>query len=164
HILQAGASARERLKEAAAQQWGVSRADVKAEQGVLTSGDHRGTYGEFATAAAAITLAEEPKIKSYGDWWLLGKDLPRLDVDVKTNGSAIYPIDVRLPGMVYAAVKACPVPGGRLKSYDFDAVKDRPGIVAAVELKQVADELAGADLRSGIAVVADSFYRAKTAL
>jgi isoquinoline 1-oxidoreductase beta subunit len=164
HIMQAGASARERLKEAAAQAWGVDRAAVTAEQGVLSSGGNTGTYGEFATAAAGITLDEEPAIKAYGDWWLLGKDTPRMDVDLKTNGSAIYPIDVQVPGMVYAAVRACPVPGGRLVSYDFEAIRNRPGIIAAVELEQLSDELANADLRSGIAVVADNYYRAKTAL
>lgn len=164
HIMQAGASARERLREAAARQWGVDRSQVVARQGVLSSGDKRGTYGDFATAAAGVTLAEEPKIKKYGDWWLLGKDVPRMDVAVKVNGSAIYPIDVRLPGMVYAAVRSSPVPGGRLKSFNFAAIKDRPGIIAAVELKQVKEKLANADLRSGVAVVADSFYRAKTAL
>jgi isoquinoline 1-oxidoreductase subunit beta len=164
HIMQAGASARERLKEAAAKAWGVQRAAVTAKQGVLTAGDKKGTYGEFATAAAGVTLAEEPKIKKYGDWWLLGKAVPRMDVDNKVNGSAIYPIDVKIPGMVYAAIKASPVPGGRLKSYDFSKVKDRPGVIAAVELKQTKDKLANGDLRSAIAVVADSFYRAKTAL
>ena len=164
HIMQAGASARERLKEAAAQKWGVKRSEVKAEQGILTAGSNRGTYGEFATAAAAIKLAEEPKIKAYGDWWLLGKDVPRMDVAAKVNGSAIYPIDVRLPGMVYAAVRACPVPGGKLKSFDAAAIKDRPGIVAVVELKQTKEKLGNTDMRSAIAVVADSFYRAKVAL
>jgi isoquinoline 1-oxidoreductase subunit beta len=164
HIMQAGASARERLKEAAARKWGVERAQVTAKQGVLTAGNNRGTYGEFATAAAQVTLAEEPKIKRYGDWWLLGKDIPRMDVAPKVNGSAIYPADVRVPGMVYAAVRACPVPGGRLKSFDAAAVKDRPGVVAVVELKQTKDNLANSDLRSAVAVVADSYYRAKTAL
>jgi CO/xanthine dehydrogenase Mo-binding subunit len=109
HLMQAGASARERLKEAAAKAWGVDRSQVKAEQGILTAGTNRGTYGAFATAAAQVTLAEEPKIKKYGDWWLLGKDVPRMDVAPKVDGSAIYPVDVRVPGMVYAAVKASPV-------------------------------------------------------
>ena len=164
HIMQAGASARERLKEAAAQAWGVERSTIKAEQGVLSSGDKTGTYGEFASAAAGVTLDVEPTIKAYGDWWLLGTDVPRIDVAPKTNGSAIYPIDVRLPDMVYAAVKASPVPGGKLKSFDFEAIRSRPGVIAAVELTQAKDQLANADLRSAIAVVADSFYRAKTAL
>jgi isoquinoline 1-oxidoreductase beta subunit len=164
HILRAGASARERLKEAAAQKWGVPRAQVTAKQGVLTAGNNRGTYGEFATAAAAVRLAEEPAHKKHGDWWLLGTPVPRMDVGPKVNGSAIYPMDVRLPGMVYAAVKASPVPGGVLKSFNFDAIKGRPGVLAAVEFKQTKADLANADLRTGVAVVADSFYRAKTAL
>ncbi len=164
HIMQAGASARERLKEAAAQAWGVARADVTALQGKLTSGSNSATYGEFAEAAAAVTLDEEPKIKAYGDWWLAGTAVKRLEVNTKVNGSAVYPIDVRLPGMVFAAVKACPVPGGKLKSFDASVVLGRPGVVAVVELPQIAEELANADLRSGVAVVADNFYRAKTAL
>ena len=112
HIMQAGASARERLKEAAARAWGVDRGAVEAKLGELKSGTHSGTYAEFATAAAAITLPEEPAIKTPDQWWLLGKPLKRLDVDVKSNGSAVYAIDVRVPDMVYAAVKACPVPWG----------------------------------------------------
>jgi isoquinoline 1-oxidoreductase beta subunit len=164
HIMQAGASARERLKQAAADAWGVDRTAVTAKQGMLNAGSNSATYGEFATAAAAVTLAEEPAIKAYGDWWLVGSAIPRVDVEHKVDGSAIYPIDVRLDGMVYAAVQACPVPQGKLMSYDFDAVKDRPGVIAAVELPQVAEELANSDMRSGVAVVADTYYRAKTAL
>lgn len=164
HIMQAGASARERLKEAAARQWGVDRSEITAEQGELSAGDNRANYGDFASAAAEITLEEEPQIKSPGEWWLLGTGVPRVDADVKVNGSAVYPIDVAVPDMVYAAVKACPVPGGRLKRFDFDAIKDRPGVIAAVELVQTKDDLANADLRSGVAVVADSYYRARTAL
>jgi isoquinoline 1-oxidoreductase beta subunit len=166
HIQAAGASARERLKEAAAQAWGVTRASVTAEQGVLSSGSHRGTYGEFVTAAAGVTLDAEPAIKAYGsaNWWLIGTPVPRMDVAVKVNGSAIYPIDVQVPGMVYAAVAACPVPGGVLRSFDASAVLGRPGIVAVVELPQKAGNLGNPDLRSGVAVVADSYYRAKTAL
>ena len=164
HIMQAGASARERLKQAAADAWGVDRTAVTAKQGMLNAGSNSATYGEFATAAAGVTLSEEPAIKAYGDWWLAGTAIPRVDVPHKVDGSAIYPIDVRLDGMVYAAVQACPVPQGTLKSYDFGAIKDRPGVIAAVELPQVSEEMANADLRSGVAVVADSYYRAKTAL
>ena len=79
HIMQAGASARERLKEAAARAWGVERGRVEAKLGTLKSGLHTGTYAEFATAAAKITLPEEPAITKPGDWWLLGKPLKRLD-------------------------------------------------------------------------------------
>ena len=164
HIMQAGASARERLKAAAAEAWNVDRADVVAKQGVLTSGNRSGSYAEFATAAAEITLDEEPAIKKPGEWWLLGKPTARLDAPVKVNGSAHYSIDTRLEGMVYAAVKSCPVPWGGLKSYDFDSVKDRPGVIAAVELKAVDGKDFTSDLQNGVAVVADTWYRAKTAL
>ena len=164
HIMQAGASARERLKEAAARAWGVERSSIEARLGTLKAGTRTGTYAEFATAAAAITLPEEPAIKKPGDWWLLGKPLKRLDVDVKSNGSAIYAIDVQVPNMVYAAVKACPVPWGTLKRYDDSAIKNRPGILAVVALKAVPGKTDNSDLQDAVAVVADSWWRAKTAL
>ncbi len=169
YIMQAGASARERLRAAAAAAWHVPVEKVTAKQGWLTAeheeqGTIQGTYGEFAAAAAQITLAEEPAIKAYGDWWLLGNDVPRMDVSLKTNGTAPYPIDITVPGMVYAAVQACPVPEGRLVSYDFNAVKDMPGIISAVELIQTKDVPAFTDLRSAVAIVAESWYQAKNAL
>lgn len=164
HIMQAGASARERLKEAAARAWGVERGAVGARLGVLKSGNRSGTYGQFATAAAGITLAEEPAIKTPDQWWLLGQPLKRLDVEVKSDGSATYAIDVRVPGMVYAAVQACPVPWGGIKSFDFEAIRKLPGIIAAIELKAVPGRTELSDMQNAIAVVADSWYRAKTAL
>ena len=97
-------------------------------------------------------------------WWLLGKPRQRLDIPNKVNGSAQYAIDTRVPGMVYAAVKASPVPWGTLKSYNFDAIKDRPGVIAAVRLKAVPGKRDQPDLQDAVAVVADSWYRAKTAL
>jgi isoquinoline 1-oxidoreductase beta subunit len=164
HIMQAGASARERLKEAAARAWGVERSSVQAKLGTLESGTRSGTYAEFATAAAAITLAEEPAIKKPGEWWLLGKPLKRLDAEVKSNGSAVYAIDVQAPNMAYAAVKACPVPWGTLKGFDDGAIKSRPGILAVVALKAVPGKTDNSDLQDAVAVVADSWWRAKAAL
>jgi isoquinoline 1-oxidoreductase beta subunit len=164
HIMQAGASARERLKEAAARAWGVERGAVTAKQGVLMAGGRHATYAEFAAAAAAVTLDAEPPIKTPDQWWLLGKPTARLDVPVKTNGSAEYAIDARLDGMVYAAVASCPVPWGRLVGYDFGRIADRAGVIAAVELKAVPGRTRGSDLQDAVAVVADSWYRAKTAL
>jgi isoquinoline 1-oxidoreductase beta subunit len=164
HIMQAGASARERLKEAAARAWGVERSAIVAKQGVLKVGNRTGTYAEFASAAAKIKLDKEPEIKKPGEWWLLGKPTKRLDIPVKVNGSAQYAIDTRVPGMVYAAVKASPVPWGALKRYDFDAIRNRPGVIAAVELKAVPGKRGQPDLQNAVAVVADSWYRAKTAL
>src|SRR5688572_20765565 len=118
HIMQAGASARERLKEAAARAWGVERSSIVARLGTLKAGSRTGSYAEFATAAAAVTLPDEPAIRNPGDWWLLGKQKKRLDVDVKSNGSAVYAIEVRVPELVYAAVKACPVTWGNVNGID----------------------------------------------
>ena len=164
HLMQAGASARERLKEAAAQAWGVPRAQVTAKQGLLTAGSKSAPYAEFATAAAAIKLDKEPAIKKDGEWWLLGTPTQRLDIPHKVNGSAQYAIDTKVPGMVYAAVKACPVPWGGLKSFNFEAIKNRPGVIAAIELKAVPGKQDQPDMQNAVAVVADSWYRAKTAL
>ena len=174
YLAQAGASARERLKQAAADAWGVERSAVSAAAGVLSADDRSGTYGEFAAAAAAVELESEPAIKTPDQYTLLGKSVPRLDSPLKVNGSAVYGIDVRVPDMVYAAVEASPVPGGRLVSFDFDAVKDHPGVITAYRLgeggigkvlynlDEVANRVTG--LQSGVAVVADTYYRALTAL
>ena len=164
HIMQAGASARERLKEAAARAWNVERGEVSAEQGVLSSGGRHADYAEFATSAAEIDLDREPEIKSPDQWWLLGRSIPRLDAAVKCDGSAHYSIDTRLPGMVYAAVRCCPVPWGRLVSYDFERIRNRRGVITAIELRAVPGRTELSDIQDGIAVVADSWYRAKTAL
>jgi isoquinoline 1-oxidoreductase beta subunit len=164
HIMQAGASARERLKAAAAASWAVNPSQVIAKQGVLSAGSRSADYSEFVTAAADISLAEEPMIKTPDQWWLLGTPTPRLEVPVKVNGTAAYCIDTHLDGMVYAAVKCCPVPWGKLKSFDFDAVKDRAGIVTAIEFKATDGDTATWDMQNGVAVVADTWYRAKTAL
>ena len=166
HLQQAGASARERLKEAAAQAWGVKRDQVEAKQGMLRAGNHTAIYGEFAEAAAKVKLDKEPEIKKDpSQWWLLGRDnIQRIDIPNKVNGSAQYAIDTRVPGMVYAAVKASPVPWGTLKSYNFDAIKSRPGVIAAVPLKAVPGKRGQPDMQDAVAVVADSWYRAKTAL
>ena len=164
HIMQAGASARERLKEAAARAWSVDRSQVEARLGTLKAGTRTGSYAEFATAASEIKLAEEPAIKKPGDWWLLGKPLKRLDVEVKSNGSAVYAIDVQVPGMVYAAVKACPAPWGTLKSFDDKAIRGRPGILAVTALRAVAGKTGNSDLQDCVAVVADSWWRANAAL
>jgi isoquinoline 1-oxidoreductase subunit beta len=163
HIMQAGASARERLKEAAAQAWGVARSDVLAHQGQLSAGDNQGTYAEFATAAAEVTLDEEPALKDHADWWLLGTDVPRLDVPVKVNGSATYAIDIELDDMVYAAIRNAPVPWGRIVSYDASSAENRAGVLAIVELRARDGERGPNHLQDAIAVVADSWHRAKVA-
>src|SRR5204863_2158913 len=134
-------------------------------------------YGAVAAAAAGVKLDAEPAIKKPEQFTLLGKPQQRLDVPLKVNGTATFGIDVRLPDMLYASVMTCPVFGGKLKSYNFDAIKDMPGVKAAVPLPNVlwhanavapdwakSGESAAVDAPNGVAVVADSFWRAKTAL
>ncbi|MGH8063663.1 MAG: molybdopterin cofactor-binding domain-containing protein [Candidatus Entotheonellia bacterium] len=154
YLQQAGASARARLITAAAQQWGVPASECRAEHGVVMhqASNRQVNYGAIAATAATVKLDAEPAIKTPDQFKLLGQSLNRLDVPLKVNGTAIYGIDVRLPDMLYASVMTCPVFGGKLKRYDVDAIKTMPGVRTAVEVPH------------GIAVVADSFWRAKTAL
>ncbi len=148
YLQQAGASARERLMAAAAQTWGVPRSELTVKDGVIT---------HTPTRAAAIKLPAEPKIKTPDQYTLLKKPTKLLDVPPKVDGSATYGIDVRVPGMLYAAVKASPVFKGKLKSYNADAVKNRPGVHSVVEFS-------GEEIEAGVAVVADSYWHARTAL
>ena len=155
YLQQAGASARARLIAAAAQQWGVPASECRAENGTVihsASGRQGQLWGDRRGGGRSVKLDAEPAIKTPDQFTLLGKSLNRLDVPLKVNGTAIYGIDVRLPDMLYASVMTCPVFGGKLKRYDFDAIKSMPGVRTAVEVP------------NGIAVVADSFWRAKTAL
>jgi isoquinoline 1-oxidoreductase beta subunit len=178
-LQQAGASARARLIAAAAKGWGVPAGECTADNGLVihAASGRKVNYGAIAAAAAEVKLEAEPEIKTPDKFKLLGKSLPRLDVPLKVNGEAVYGIDVRLPDMLYAAVVACPVYGGKLKSYNFDAIKNMPGVKAAVPLPNVlwhahavipdwakSGEASGVDAANGVAVVADSFWRAKTAL
>jgi len=154
YLQQAGASARARLIAAAAQQWGVPASECQAENSMVIhpASGRKVNYGAVAAAAASVKLDAEPAIKKPEQFTLLGKPQKRLDVPLKVNGSATFGIDVRLPDMLYASITTCPVFGGKLKSYNFEAIKSMPGVKAAVEVP------------NGIAVVADSFWRAKTAL
>ncbi|HEX3347468.1 MAG TPA: molybdopterin cofactor-binding domain-containing protein, partial [Acetobacteraceae bacterium] len=150
----AGATARERLIAAAAQRWGVAPTACTVANGqVMHQASGRSlTFGDVAGAAAAATLANPPKIKSPDQYKLLGTSVPRFDVKVKTTGEAQFGIDTRVPGMFYASVSACPVFGGTLASADESAIAGRRGIKQVVKLPDA------------VAVVADSFWRAKQAL
>ncbi len=159
YLQQAGASARERLMAAAAQTWGVPRSELTVKDGVIThTPTHRTLrYGQVAQKAAAIKLPAEPKIKTPDQYTLMKKPTKLLDVPPKVDGNATYGIDVRVPGMLYAAAKASPVFKGKVKSYNADAVKNRPGVHSVVEFS-------GQEIEAGVAVVADSYWHARTAL
>jgi isoquinoline 1-oxidoreductase beta subunit len=158
----AGAEARERLLLAAAEMWGVPTSELVAKNSIIThaASGRRTTYGAVAARAAQITLPDPSKIKIKGpdQFTLMGTEQKNLDVPLKVTGKAIYGIDVELPGMLYAAAKACPVFGGTVKSYDFNAIRNRPGVHSAVAFGGKGY------VSGGVAVVADTWWRAKTAL
>jgi isoquinoline 1-oxidoreductase beta subunit len=152
---QVGASARERIIAAAAARWNVSPSECVAAQSVVTHRPSGRTlrYGELTADAAKVTLTKEPEIKTPDQFTFIPKSMPRLDVVHKTDGSAKFGIDAQVPGMVFAAITACPVPGGKLKAVDDSVLAGAPGIVRVVKLEKA------------VAVVAtDSFWRAKRAL
>src|SRR5438128_241504 len=127
YLQQAGASARERLMAAAAQQWAVPRSELTVKAGVIT---HMPTgrslrYGQVAQKAASIRLSQEPQIKTPDQFTLMNKPTHLLETPLRADGSATYGIDVRLPDMLYAAVKQSPVFLGKVKRFDANAVKGR---------------------------------------
>ena len=152
-LQQAGASARERLIVAAAAKWKVEPSSCIARAGevVHEASGQKATFGDLASDAARVSLASEPKIKRPEQFTLIGTSQPRFDTPAKVTGAAKFGIDTRLPDMVYAAVVNCPVFGGKVKSYDESAIKDRRGFVACVPVE------------NGVAVVFDRFWRAKEA-
>lgn len=153
---QAGASARERLRVAAAERWKVGPEQCSIESGrcLLKTALKPQTlsYGELAPAAALVKLAAEPAIKPTDQYKFVGKWTPRLDTAPKLNGSAQFGIDAQVPGMVYAAVTSCPEFGGKLKSVDDSAIKGARGVITVVKMDDA------------VAVVADRYWRAKSAL
>ena len=175
--LQVGASARERLKAAAAAQWKVPVAEVTAASSTLT---HTGTgrtltYGQVAIKAAAIKLAAEPALKPQSEWTFLGKATPgKLSAPAIVNGSATFGMDVIVPNMVYAALRQSPVHGGKLKSFDAEAVRKMPGVIDVVVVDP--DEPRGIKdakppfgfketaAQSAIAVIAEHYWQAAKAL
>src|SRR5579863_1778307 len=154
-VQQVGASARERLIAAAAARWNVAPQECSAANSVVTHAASGRTlrYGELAADAAKVKLDKEPAIKTPDQYTFIGKPMPRVDVVHKIDGSAKFGIDAQLPGMVFAAINACPVPGGKLKSVDETALAGAPGVLKVVKLD------------NAVAVVAEgSYWRAKQAL
>ncbi|MDB5534277.1 MAG: Isoquinoline 1-oxidoreductase beta subunit, partial [Hyphomicrobiales bacterium] len=155
YVRKGGAVAREMLIQAAAEEWKVPAGECTAANSVIT---HKGsrrktTFGKVAAAAAKIDPPKDVKLKDPKDWKIIGKPLKRLDTADKLTGKQIYGIDIKLPGMVIAAIHDCPVNGGKLTSFDADKVKSMRGVKSVV---RVSD--------SSVAVVADTFWNAKTAL
>jgi isoquinoline 1-oxidoreductase beta subunit len=155
YVRKGGATARVMLIQAAAEAWKVPASECTAANSVIThtpSGKTT-TYGKVAEAAAKLTPPAEVKLKDPKDWKLIGKGVKRLDTAEKTTGTMIYGIDVKLPGMLNAAIKDCPVFGGKLKSYGEAKITGMKGVKKVVKVGDTA-----------VAVVADTWWHAKTAL
>ncbi len=155
YVRKGGAAARMMLVQAAANEWKVPVAECRAASSVITHvpTGRTVTYGRVAAAAAKLAPPTDVPLKDPKDWKIAGKPLPRLDTVEKTSGAQVYGMDLKLPGMLNAAIRDCPVFGGRVKSINADAVLKRPGVKKVV---RVGD--------SAVAVVADTWWRAKTAL
>lgn len=155
YVRKGGATARVMLIEAAANEWKVPASECTVAKGVIShkASGKTTTYGKVAEAAAKLTPPAEVKLKDPKDWTIAGKGLLRLDTADKTTGTMVYGIDVKLPGMLNAAIKDCPVFGGKLKSYDEAKIANMKGVRKVVEVGDTA-----------VAVVADTWWQAKTAL
>jgi isoquinoline 1-oxidoreductase beta subunit len=150
-VRQAGATARELLKEAAARRWRVDRDELSATLGVVRHAKtgQSATYGELVDEAARVTI-RTPDLKTK-DFTVIGKPLPRVDAVEKSNGSAVFGLDVQVPGALVAVLARCPVAGGTVKSLDAAAAKAMAGVKHVVQVPQ------------GVAVVAQTYWHARQA-
>ena len=155
-LRQAGAAARQMLVTAAAERWHVSAETCTTKNGAVWHGSDKLPYAELLDRAAQLPVPDlaTVSLKKPADFKIIGTSLPRTDVPEKTDGSAIFGLDVRLPGMVYAVVARCPVFGGELKSFDAAKAKAMKGVldVFAIEPVQQAHSC------GGVAVVAETTY------
>lgn len=155
YVRQGGAAAREMLIAAAAGEWGVAPGECRVDKGVIThAGSGRSTtYGRVSKLAALLEVPANVPLKDPKDWKIAGKPLKRLDTADKVVGRQVYGADLRLPGMLNAAIRQCPVFGGKLASFDAAAIESMPGVRKVVSVDDNA-----------VAVVAERWWQAKTAL
>jgi isoquinoline 1-oxidoreductase subunit beta len=154
-VRKGGAAARMMLIDAAASEWKVPASECTATNGVITHSlsGRQTTYGKVADAAGKREPPADIKLKEPKDWKLIGKSVKRLDTLPKVKGEAIYGVDVRLPGMLSASIRACPVFGGKLTSFDAQKIAGMKGVKRVLAVDENA-----------VAVVADTWWNAKTAL
>jgi isoquinoline 1-oxidoreductase beta subunit len=154
YLRRGGATAREMLIAAAAQEWKVPAAECTAANSTIrhAASGRVLSFGQVAEAASRLQPPKDVKLKDPKDWTLLGKSLPRFDIPATVRGKQRYGIDTQLPGMVYAAVAQCPVFGGKVRSMDAAKIQGRRGILKVF------------DMGDFVAVVADNWWRAKEAL
>lgn len=155
YVRKGGATARVMLIQAAADQWKVPASECRAANSVIThtASGKTTTYGKVAEAAAKLTPPTDVKLKDPKDWKLIGKGVKRLDTADKVTGKMTYGIDLKMPGMLNAAIRDCPVTGGKLKSFDEAKIAGMKGVKKVVAVDGTA-----------VAVIADTWWHAKTAL
>lgn len=155
YVRQGGAAARQMLIQAAASEWGVEPSECTVSKGVIShkASGKSTTYGKVTEAAAKLEVPENIKLKDPKDWTIAGKPVKRLDTADKLTGKQVYGADLKLPGMLNAAIRQCPVFGGKLKSFDDAEVSAMPGVKKVVKVDDNA-----------VAVVAEKWWQAKTAL
>ncbi len=155
YVRQGGAAARMMLLQAAANQWNVPVGEVSAANGIIThrASNRTVSYGKVAEAASKLPVPEKPALKDPKDWKIAGKPIKRFKTVDKVTGRQVYGADLKLPGMLNAAIKESPVFGGKVKSFDAAKVANMKGVKKVV---QVGD--------TGVAVVADTWWQAKSAL
>src|SRR5512138_3894872 len=155
YVRKGGATARVMLVQAAAEGWKVPASECSAANSVITHKPtgRTTTYGKVAEAAAKVTPPADVPLKDPKDWKLIGKSVKRLDTIDKVTGAQVYGADLKLPGMLNATIKESPVFGGKVQSFEADKVKSMPGVRHVVKVGDTA-----------VAVVADTWWQAKTAL
>ncbi len=155
YVRKGGAAARIMLIQAAADEWKVPASECTVSNGVIThkASGKKTTYGKVAEAAAKLEVPKDVPLKDPKDWKIIGKPLKRLDTADKLTGKQVYGADLQLPGMLNAAIKASPVFGGKVKSVDSAKAESMPGVKKIVRVRD-----------SAVAVVADTWWHAKTAL
>jgi isoquinoline 1-oxidoreductase beta subunit len=151
-LRKAGAQARTMLVQAAATHWGVDAARLRVEGGAVVNGRERLSFGALAESAAKLPVPQEVSLKPAKDFTLVGKPAKRIDTAAKLDGSAVYGIDVKLPGMLHGALAQCPTLGGKLASFDASAAEAMPGVKKVV------------GTGNGVVVVADHYWQARKAL
>ena len=151
-LRRSAAAAREMLVQVAANQWRVEAAACAVANGEVShpSSGRKASFGALAGEAAKLAEPKDPILRTTRT--LVGKSLPRVDIPAKVNGSAVFGVDVRLPDMVFAAIRQAPVFGSKLVSVDDAKARAMPGVIDVVKLPDA------------VAVVATSFWRAKSAV
>ena len=155
YVRKGGASARLMLVQAAANEWKVEPTACTVSAGVIThtASGRSTTFGKVASAAAQLKPPADVALKDPKNWRLVGQRLARLDTVDKTNGAQIYGMDFKLPGMLHAAIRHCPVGGGKVRTTDDAVALKRAGVKQVIRVGDAA-----------VAVVADTWWRAKTAV